>query len=93
MVAEIAVAPPSDAVTRLNDAYRHADALPADLVMANGAGHQMLYVMPSLRLTIVRQARLDIVKIMREAGPAGPGPDDWSDFAFLSTLLGPHEPR
>lgn len=85
--------PAADAVTRLNDASRHADALPADLVMANGAGHQMLYVMPSLKLTIVRQARLDIVKVMREASPEGPGPDDWSDFAFLSTLLGPHEPR
>jgi CubicO group peptidase (beta-lactamase class C family) len=85
--------PAVDPVTRLNDASRHADALPADLVMANGAGHQMLYVVPSLKLTIVRQARLDIVKVMREASPEGPGPDDWSDFAFLSTLLGPHETR
>ena len=82
-----------DPVTRLNDASLHADALPADLVMANGAGHQMLYVVPSLKLTIVRQARLDIVKVTREAGPEGPGPDDWSDFAFLSTLLGLHEAR
>lgn len=78
-----------DPVTRLNDASRHADALPADLVMANGAGHQMLYVVPSLKLTIVRQARLDIVNVMREVGPNGPGPDDWSDAAFLSTLLSP----
>lgn len=85
--------PAADAVTRLNDASMHADALPADLVMANGAGHQMLYVIPSLKLTIVRQARLDIVKVLREAGPEGPGPDDWSDFSFLSTLLGPHETR
>lgn len=85
--------PAADAVTRLNDASRHADVLPADLVMANGAGHQMLYVVPSLKLTIVRQARLDIVKVMREASPEGPGPDDWSDFAFLSTLLGPLETR
>ena len=82
-----------DAVTRLNDASKHADDLPADLVMANGAGHQMLYVIPSLKLTIVRQARLDIGKVMREAGPDGPGPEDWSDFAFLSTLMGSHETR
>lgn len=80
----------TDAVTRLNDASHHADELPADLVMANGAGHQMLYVIPSLKLTIARQARLDIARMMREAGPDGPGPEDWSDFAFLSTLIGPH---
>ena len=61
--------------------------------MANGAGHQMLYVIPSLKLTITRQARLDIARVMREADPGGPGTEDWSDVAFLSTLIGPYETR
>lgn len=79
--------PCRDPVTRLNDTASHGEVLPKDLVMANGAGHQMLYVIPSLKLTVVRQAQLDFVKVMREAGPDGPGPEDWSDFAFLSRLL------
>lgn len=83
--------PSEDMVTRLNDASNHADELPSDLVMANGAGHQMLYVMASLKLVVVRQARLDMARLLREARPEGPGPgpDAWSNYAFLSTLISP----
>lgn len=50
---------PSDTpevVTAAVDIGRHAGELPKDLVVAGGAGDQRLYVIPSLGLTIVRQA-------------------------------------
>lgn len=70
-----------DSVTRSTDIVQHAAELPADLVVAAGAGDQRLYVIPSRRLTIVRQARLDIAAIA--AGKAS----GWSDAHFLSLVL------
>jgi CubicO group peptidase (beta-lactamase class C family) len=78
--------PNPDVVTATNDVTRDYATLPTDLVMAAGAGDQRLYVIPSLHLTIVRQARLDIARAMREARPGGRGPDAWSDSAFLHAL-------
>ncbi len=51
----------------------NSDSLPADIVAACGAGKQRLYVIPSLKLVVVRQ------------GGLGQG---FSDVKFLSLLLG-----
>lgn len=52
----------------------NADWLPSDLVAACGAGKQRLYVVPSLRMVVVRQATL---------------PNrDFSDTKFLKMLFG-----
>ena len=72
-----------DPVTRSTDITDPAAGLPADLVVAAGAGDQRLYVIPSLGLTIVRQARLDVAALL--AGRKS----DWSDRRFLATLLAP----
>lgn len=73
--------PAVDIVTRSTDITSHANELPADMVVAAGAGDQRLYIIPSLRLTIVRQAKLDLSALA--AGEKG----DWSDWRFLSLLL------
>jgi hypothetical protein len=73
--------PAVDIVTRSTDITSHANELPADMVVAAGAGDQRLYIIPSLRLTIVRQAKLDLAALA--AGEKG----DWSDWRFLSLLL------
>ncbi|MBN8815221.1 MAG: beta-lactamase family protein [Sphingomonas sp.] len=72
-----------DPVTASTDIGRRAAELPKDLVVAAGAGDQRLYVIPSLGLTIVRQAKLDIVAAMRGEKSG------WSDADFLERLLGP----
>ncbi len=72
----------TDPVTRSTDIAEHAADLPADMVVAAGAGDQRLYVIPSRRLTIVRQARLDVAALA-EGRKSG-----WSDWQFLSLLLG-----
>ena len=46
--------------------------------MAAGAGDQRLYLIPSRKLTVVRQARLG----------AAAGRPDWSDSAFVRLALG-----
>ncbi|ODU78376.1 serine hydrolase domain-containing protein [Novosphingobium sp. SCN 63-17] len=71
----------TDPVTRSTDIAAHAADLPADMVVAAGAGDQRLYVIPSLRLTIVRQARLNIL------GLAAGKKSGWSDAHFLELLL------
>jgi CubicO group peptidase (beta-lactamase class C family) len=71
----------TDLATRSTDITAHAGELPADMVVAAGAGDQRLYVIPSHRLTIVRQAKLDFA-----AFAAGKG-SEWSDRRFLSMLL------
>ncbi len=70
----------ADPVTAGSDLGAHAAGLPQDIVTAAGAGDQRMYVIPSLRLTIVRQARLDIAALTRGEKSG------WSDFAFLQTL-------
>jgi len=50
----------------------NADWLPGDLVAACGAGKQRLYVIPSLKLVVVRQGSLS---------------QGFSDLEFLSLLL------
>ncbi|MBX3479751.1 MAG: serine hydrolase [Caulobacter sp.] len=59
----------------------HAAELPADMVIAAGAGDQRLYVVPSCGLTVVRQAAFGL-GIGR--GRRGPG---WSDYEFLQPIL------
>ncbi|WP_449327051.1 serine hydrolase domain-containing protein [Sphingopyxis sp. 550A] len=73
--------PASDPVTRSTDITVHAADLPVDMVVAAGAGDQRLYVIPSKRLTIVRQAKLDVMALAagRKSG--------WSDSHFLGLLL------
>ncbi len=71
----------ADAVTRATDIVEHAAQLPPDMVVAAGAGDQRLYVIPSRRLTIVRQAKLDLAALV--AGRRS----EWSDWQFLSILL------
>jgi len=81
---------PSDTpevVTAAVDIGRHADELPKDLVVAGGAGDQRLYVIPSLKLTIVRQAyftpqmALSLRAERREPGLA------FSDSAFIKLAI------
>jgi len=78
-----------DAATASTDIGAAAASLPKDLVMAAGAGDQRLYVIPSLGLVIVRQARLDLVKTLR-AARGQPIADEarWSDAKMLDILIG-----
>lgn len=71
----------TDVVTRSTDIGFYASELPADMVVAAGAGDQRLYVIPSRRLTIVRQAKLNFAALTegKESG--------WSDRDFLSILM------
>lgn len=71
----------ADVVTASTDIGRRSAELPADLVVAAGAGDQRLYVVPSQGLTIVRQAQLDFVAALRGERSG------WSDADFL-VLLG-----
>lgn len=74
--------PSRDFVTLSTDITEHADELPADMVVAAGAGEQRLYVIPSRKITIVRQARLDFIAM------AAGKQSGWSDTRFLRLLLG-----
>lgn len=73
----------TDAVTRSTDITDPAAGMPTDMVVAAGAGNQRLYVIPSQRLTIVRQAKLDLRALL--SGEKG----EWSDKHFLALLLAP----
>jgi CubicO group peptidase (beta-lactamase class C family) len=65
--------------TENTDIALRAGDLPSDMVIAGGAGRQRLYVIPSLKLTIVRQARFDI-----KAARAGiRAKSTWSDAHFV----------
>src|SRR3546814_16935742 len=55
--------PAVDIVTRSTDITSHADELPADMVFADGAADQRLYIIPSLRLPLVRQAHHDFAAL------------------------------
>lgn len=64
------------------DISSHAAELPSDMVVAGGAGRQRLYVIPSLKLTIVRQANFDVT-----AALAGKAPKSaWSDTHFIQMI-------
>jgi CubicO group peptidase (beta-lactamase class C family) len=72
-----------DVVTAGVDLGRHAAALPSDMVIAGGAGNQRLYVVPSCGLTVVRQARFNLLTAaFRRRQTAS-----WSDFTFVKPLL------
>ena len=70
-----------DPVTAATDINDPAAKLPADMVVAAGAGEQRLYVIPSLGLTIVRQANLDMSALLADAK------NRWSDAHFLALIL------
>lgn len=73
-----------DVVTALVDLGDHAADLPPDLVVAAGAGDQRLYVIPSCKLTAVRQAAFnpaDALTARRDRSHV------WSDYRFVRILL------
>jgi CubicO group peptidase (beta-lactamase class C family) len=74
--------PANDAVTAATDITQGGSELPSDMVVAAGAGDQRLYVIPSRKLTIVRQAKLNVAEML-SGKPSG-----WSDRHFLKLLLG-----
>lgn len=80
----LAQGPPStDRVTQTIDVGQGGQ-LPKDLVLAAGAGGQRLYVIPSLGLVIVRQAKFDVAGALAGERPRG---EAFSDTAFLNLLL------
>ena len=70
----------TDPITAQFELARNPHAVPADTVIAAGAGEQRLYVIPSLGITIVRQAKLDL------ASRPGPNEPRWADSTFLHLL-------
>ena len=78
-----AASPSPDPVTAASDIGRRSAELPGDLVFAAGFGDQRLFVIPSLKLTVVRQARLDLASLQPGAR-VKPG---WSDVDFLKLVL------
>ena len=52
------------------------------MVVAGGAGGQRLYVIPSLKLTIVRQANFDVTTARMRKTPSG-----WSDTHFIHLII------
>lgn len=76
-----------DVVTARLDLRGHEADLPADMVIAAGAGDQRLFVIPSCRLTVVRQARLDARRIQAARAAGGDIRDGWSDYAFIKPVL------
>ncbi|MEZ6023627.1 MAG: hypothetical protein R3C16_09525 [Hyphomonadaceae bacterium] len=76
--------------TASTDIGLRPEGLPRDMVMAAGAGDQRLYVIPSLGLTIVRQADLSPERAMqaiREGRRRRDGPR-WSDVDFIGIVTG-----
>lgn len=76
--------PEPDVLTASIDLTRHSSELPADMVVAGGAGNQRMYVVPSCGLTAVRQATFDPVAALT-GGPRRAR--SWSDFEFIRSLL------
>lgn len=66
------------------DISSRAAELPSDMVVAGGAGKQRLYVIPSLKLTIVRQATFDDVAARTGRAPTTSA---WSDTHFVHLIL------
>lgn len=73
-----------DVVTASIDLTRHSAALPPDMVVAGGAGNQRMYIVPSCKLTVVRQAAFDPAAALSGQERA---PRKWSDFTFIKALL------
>ncbi|MDB5475290.1 MAG: beta-lactamase [Phenylobacterium sp.] len=71
-----------DPVSSGQDMGAHAAELPRDMVVAAGAGDQRLYVIPSLKLTVVRQAVLQ-PGFRQRRDPAA----RWSDAAFVKLAI------
>ena len=69
-----------------SDISSHAAELPSDLVVAGGAGRQRLYVIPSLKLTIVRQANFDVASALAGKVPKS----TWSDTHFIHLIMNKH---
>lgn len=67
-------------LTMASDLRYGAPGVPNDLVMAAGAGKQRLYVIPSMKLIVVRQADVKSELI------AGAGNTKFSDVAFWQLL-------
>ena len=76
--------PAPDVLTASIDLTRHSAELPADMVVAGGAGNQRMYIVPSCGLTAVRQASFDPTAAL-QAGPQRAR--TWSDFTFVRSLL------
>lgn len=70
----------SDPITAQFELARNPQTVPADTVIAAGAGEQRLYVIPSLGITIVRLAKLDLASGRRQNEPR------WADSTFLRLL-------
>lgn len=71
----------NDPVTNSTDITVNFRELPQDMVVAAGAGDQRLYVIPSSRITIVRQAKLDLPAL------AAGRKSDWSDTKLIQLVL------
>ena len=76
-----------DVVTASIDLRHHADELPGDMVIAGGAGNQRLYVVPSCKLSVVRQARFGAAEIARASQGEARADRNWSDYAFIRLVL------
>lgn len=74
----------ADPITSETDIGRRASELPADMVVAAGAGDQRLYVIPSQGIVIVRQALLDLAGLaVGRYERSG-----WSDADFVTMIVG-----
>lgn len=79
-----------DVVTASIDLVRHSTELPRDMVIAGGAGNQRMFIVPSCKLTVVRQAEFDPAAALAAGGgdrAAARRERTWSDFNFLKPIL------
>jgi hypothetical protein len=81
-LANAPAGPAPDVAGRVSDIWDARGVAPSDTLMAAGVGGQRLYVIPSRRLVIVRQA-----KPPADLSAAAQGGGDWSDATFLSMIL------
>lgn len=80
--------PAPDVLTASIDLTRHSAELPRDMVIAGGAGNQRMFITPSCKLTVVRQAEFSAAAALQNAAAAGGRRErTWSDFNFIKPLL------